>query len=99
MPASGCAGQNACGNSRLAGFGPAGWARLFGLKGNMTAEQKLPVEIQDALSKGLLNRIPLTFLPFVNQQLNQWDYLFPNERQSVERLLIYVASLSPAQSA
>jgi hypothetical protein len=65
----------------------------------MTAEQKLPVEIQDALSKGLLDRIPLTFLPFVNQQLNQWDYLFPNERQSVERLLLYVASLSQEQSA
>ena len=65
----------------------------------MTAEQKLPVEIQDALSKGLLNRIPLTFLPFVNQQLSQWDYLFPNERQSVERLLLYVASLSPEQSS
>jgi hypothetical protein len=65
----------------------------------MRAEQKLPVDIQDALSRGLLNRIPLTFLPFVNQQLNQWDYLFPNERQSVERLLLYVASLSPEQSA
>jgi hypothetical protein len=65
----------------------------------MTAEQKLPVEIRDALSKGLLNRIPLTFLPFVNQQLNRWDFLFPNERQSIERLLLYVASLSPEQSA
>jgi len=65
----------------------------------MTAEQKLPVEIQNALSKGLLNRIPLTFLPFVNQQLNHWEFLFHNERQSVERLLLYVASLSSEQSA
>jgi hypothetical protein len=65
----------------------------------MRAEQNLPVNLQDALGKGLLNRIPLTFLPFVNQQLNQWDYLFPNERQSVERLLLYVSSLSPGQSA
>jgi hypothetical protein len=65
----------------------------------MRVEDKLPVGLQDALSKGLLNRIPLTFLPFVNQQLNQWDYLFPNERQSVERLLLYVASVSPDQSA
>jgi hypothetical protein len=65
----------------------------------MRAEDKLPEEIQDAMSKGLLKRLPLTFLPFVNQQLNQWSYLFPNERQSVERLLLYVASLSPEQSA
>jgi len=25
----------------------------------------------------VLKRLPLTFLPFVNQQLNQWNYLFP----------------------
>ena len=64
----------------------------------MGTEQALPGNLQEALSNGLLKRIPLTFLPFVNQQLNQWDYLFPNERQSVERLLLFVASLSPEQS-
>jgi hypothetical protein len=61
-------------------------------------EQVLSQTLQDSLSKGLLKRLPLTFLPFVNQQLNQWNYLFPNERQSVERLLLYVASLSSEQS-
>jgi hypothetical protein len=65
----------------------------------MRAEDKLPENLQDALSKGLLKRLPLTFLPFVSQQLNQWNYLFPNERQSVQRLLLYVASLSTEQSA
>jgi hypothetical protein len=65
----------------------------------MRTEDKLPENLQDALSKGLLKRLPLTFLPFVNQQLNQWSFLFPNERQSVERLLLYVASLSAEQSA
>ena len=65
----------------------------------MRVEEKLTENLQDALSKGLLKRLPLTFLPFINQQLNQWDYLFPNERQSVERLLLYVASLTPEQSA
>src|ERR1017187_1443836 len=64
----------------------------------MGIEQTLPGNLQEALSKGLLTRIPLTFLPFVNQQLNQWDYLFPNERQSVERLLFFVGSLSHDQS-
>ena len=62
-------------------------------------EKKLTRNLQDALSNGLLKRLPLTFLPFVNQQLNQWDYLFPNERRSVERLLLFVASLSPEDSA
>ncbi len=64
----------------------------------MGIEQTLPRALQDALNKGLLKRIPLTFLPFVNQQLSQWNYLFPNERQSVERLLLFVASLTPDQS-
>jgi len=60
----------------------------------MRFEGKLPEEVQDALRKGLLKRLPLTFLPFTNQQLREWDYLFPYERQSVQRLLVYVAGLS-----
>ena len=63
----------------------------------MRVEERLPEEVQDALRKGLLKRLPLTFLPFVNQQLREWDYLFPNERQSVLRLLLYVAGLDPEQ--
>jgi len=59
----------------------------------MKSEGKLPEGIQDALRKGLLKRLPLTFLPYVNQQLREWDYLFPNERQSVQRLIVYVAGL------
>jgi hypothetical protein len=63
----------------------------------MRVEGKLPEEVQDALRKGLLKRLPLTFLPYVNQQLHEWDYLFPNERQSVLRFLLYVAGLNPEQ--
>jgi len=47
----------------------------------MREKDKLPENLQNALSNGLLKRLPITFLPFVNQQLNQWDHLFPNERQ------------------
>jgi hypothetical protein len=65
----------------------------------MKFEEKLPEEVQDALRKGVLKRLPLTFLPYVNQQLREWDYLFPNERQSVVRLLLYVAGLNPEQCA
>ena len=52
-----------------------------------------------ALDNGVLTRLPVTFLPFVNQQLREWDFLFPNERQSVEHLLLYVTSLSTEQSS
>jgi hypothetical protein len=65
----------------------------------MPVEEKMSDHLREALSQGLLKRLPLTFLPFVNQQLNQWSYLFPNERQSIERLLLFVSSLTPEQSA
>lgn len=64
----------------------------------MWIDENRPEKLQEALSEGLLKRLPLTFLPFVNQQLEEWEYLFPNERQSTERLLLYVAGLSPEQS-
>jgi len=59
----------------------------------MKVEEKLPDQVQEALRKGLLKRLPLTFLPFVNQHLREWDYSFPYERQSVSRFLVYVGSL------
>jgi hypothetical protein len=59
--------------------------------------QKYPPELESALQSGVLKRLPLTFLPFVNQQLHQWEFLFPNERRSVESLLIYVAGMSAEQ--
>jgi len=62
----------------------------------MRSEAKLPQEVQDALRQGLLKRLPLTFLPFVNQHLREWDHLFPFERQSVAQLLVYVAGLNEA---
>jgi hypothetical protein len=60
----------------------------------MKSEEKLPEEVQEALRKGLLKRLPRTFLPFVNQRLHEWDYQFPYERQSVLRFLVYVSGLS-----
>lgn len=75
----------------------SGRARFHNQKGIMRVEEKLPEEVQDALRKGLLKRLPMTFLPYVNQQLREWDYLFPNERQSVLRLLLYVEGLNQEQ--
>jgi len=64
----------------------------------MQERSRFPEKLQAALDRGVVKRLPLTFLPFVNQQLHQWDYLFPNERQSIERLLLYVDGMSQAQS-
>lgn len=62
------------------------------------AHDKLPEPLQEALDQGLLKCLPRTFLPFTRQQLRDWDYLFPYERNSVVRLLLFVASLSPAET-
>jgi hypothetical protein len=65
----------------------------------MAERGSIPENLKLALDNGVLKRIPVTFLPFVNQQLREWDFLFPNERQSVEHLLLYVASLPTEQSS
>jgi hypothetical protein len=56
-------------------------------------------DLRSILDRGVLQRLPITFLPFVNQQIREWEYLFPNERHSVERLLHYVAELSAEESS
>ena len=65
----------------------------------MNDSSNLPVDLRRALQRGVLQRIPVTFVPFVNQQLHQWEVLFPNERQSVQRLLVYVDHLNQEASA
>jgi hypothetical protein len=65
---------------------------------NSDAHDKFPEQLQRALDQGLLKRLPRTFLPFTRQQLRDWDYLFPYERQSVMHLLLFLASLSQAES-
>ena len=60
-------------------------------------QPRLPDQLQTALNKGLLKRLPITFLPFTQQQLRDWDFLFPYERQSILHLLLYLASLSDLQ--
>ena len=65
----------------------------------MKAAAGLSRNLQDALNHGVLKRLPITFLPFVNEQLQKWQYLFPNERRSVQGLLVYVDGLSVEQSS
>lgn len=62
-------------------------------------QEKLPEQLQDALNKGLLKRLPQTFLPSIRQRLRDWDYLFTYEQQSTLHLLLFLASLTPEQSA
>ncbi|HXX17700.1 MAG TPA: hypothetical protein VEJ47_22570, partial [Candidatus Eremiobacteraceae bacterium] len=60
-------------------------------------QDELPEQLQQALNHGLLKRLPITFLPFTRQQLRDWPFLFPYERQSILRLLLYLAGLTDDQ--
>jgi len=85
--------------------GIAGQAALgvTSVRGSQTvssqAEKKLPPQLQQALNKGLMKRLPITFQPFTRQQIRDWSYLFPYEQQSVLSLLLYLANLTDAQLA
>jgi len=59
----------------------------------MSHEDKRPVQIREVLKKGLLKRLPLTFQPFLNEQLHTWDFLFPFEQQYLSRILTTLGGL------
>lgn len=62
------------------------------------SERSLPEKLQEGLQHDVLKRLPLTFLPFVHQQLREWEFLFPNEKSSMENLIVYVDSLDRAEA-
>ena len=37
------------------------------------------------IDKELLKRLPRTFVPALNEQLNKWDLLFPAEQRAINR--------------
>jgi hypothetical protein len=47
------------------------------------------------IDKELLKRLPRTFVPALNEQLDKWDLLFPVEQRTIRNQLEYLAGLSP----
>ena len=60
----------------------------------MQATEKHSAQLEDALSAGVLKRLPLTFLPFVNQQLVNGNTSFPTNGTPSNTCSFYVASLN-----
>jgi hypothetical protein len=65
----------------------------------MKVDEKVPAQVRQVLEKGLLKRLPATFLPFINQHLRNWQVLFPFEQGYVSRILLYLGSLQDKQCA
>jgi hypothetical protein len=55
------------------------------------------VVIRRALEHNLLKRLPLTFRPYFNQEIQSWTVKFPYERLYLERVVGYLDTLSPEQ--
>jgi hypothetical protein len=47
--------------------------------------------------KELLSRLPRTFVPSLNEQFQQWDFLFPSAQRVVKAQLDWLAALSPSE--
>ncbi len=45
----------------------------------------------------LITRLPVTFRPFVNQELRDWERLFAYERKTVQSLLSFLLGLTPEE--
>ena len=65
----------------------------------MSAQTNVPTGLQAAVQGDVLARLPITFLPFVNQQIREWELAFPHEQRYLVRMLRYLGSLSREQFA
>jgi hypothetical protein len=54
-----------------------------------------PSDARPAIGKDLLERLPRTFLPVLNDQLHRWTLLFPAEQRPIRSTLNYLAGLEP----
>lgn len=51
--------------------------------------------IRTALQHKLIHRLPLTFQPYFNQEIQAWNLKFPYEQTYLERVVSYLDRLSP----
>lgn len=65
----------------------------------MNPGQELPSPIRRAYEKRLLKRLPWTFRPYFNEQIREWETLFPYERQVLLDVLSYLVQLNDEQLA
>ncbi|MGO8791540.1 MAG: hypothetical protein ACLQVL_29695 [Terriglobia bacterium] len=65
----------------------------------MDVQEKLSPVISAAQEHNLVPRLPRTFQPYINQEIQRWPFKFPYERTYLERVIGYLDGLSPDQFA
>lgn len=56
----------------------------------------MPSSARPEVGKELLEKLPRTFLPVLNQQLKEWDLLFPAEQRPIRATLDHLSGLPDA---
>ena len=63
----------------------------------MNVETNLPPAIAAALRRDLIQKLPRTFQPYINQEIQKWQFKFPYEQDYLGRVVGYLDGLSPEQ--
>jgi len=65
----------------------------------MNQQETLPDVIRKAQQERLVERLPITFQPFLNQEISRWGTKFPYEQRYLECFVGFLESLSPERLA
>jgi hypothetical protein len=63
----------------------------------VNSKNRIPEVVHEAVKKRLVGRLPLTFRPFINQQLNAWETLFPFEENYLVLQISYLMKLDSGE--
>lgn len=63
----------------------------------MRPQASQPASVRKAIEGNLIERLPLTFQPFLNQEIRQWEFKFPYEQKYFECLVTFLENLPPDQ--
>lgn len=63
----------------------------------MDAKLNLPPSISIPLQRGLVKKLPRTFQPYINQEIQRWQFKFPYEKNYLQSVIGYLDGLSPEQ--
>jgi hypothetical protein len=65
----------------------------------MNQQENLPATLRKAREDRLIERLPITFQPFLNQEISRWELKFPYEQRYLESLVGFLDSLPPDRLA
>jgi hypothetical protein len=65
----------------------------------MNQQESLPAILRKAQEDRLVERLPITFQPYLNQEISRWGTKFPYEQRYLESFVGFIDGLSPERLA